>query len=84
VLSNRPTVVQDDVTIDLPDERDQLTTRADPRFTELRHHIYAEIQRAKGFSGDSAPSSDSAPDYRLPSNLSRPSAGDAQGGAGSA
>ncbi len=51
VLSNRPTVVQDDVTIDLPDERDQLTTRADARFTELRHHIYAEIQRAKGNSG---------------------------------
>jgi NitT/TauT family transport system ATP-binding protein len=51
VLSNRPTVVQDDVTIDLPDERDQLTTRSDARFTELRHHIYAEIQRAKGNSG---------------------------------
>ena len=52
VLSNRPTVVQDDVTIDLPDERDQLTTRSDARFTELRHHIYAEIQRAKGNTGD--------------------------------
>lgn len=51
VLSNRPTVVQDVVTIDLPDERDQLTTRSDPRFVELRHHIYGEIQRAKGNSG---------------------------------
>ncbi|MCE7483225.1 ABC transporter ATP-binding protein [Microbacterium profundi] len=51
VLSNRPTVVQDDVTIDLPDERDQLSTRSDPRFVELRHHIYGEIQRAKGNSG---------------------------------
>ncbi|MGO2847700.1 MAG: ABC transporter ATP-binding protein, partial [Microbacterium gubbeenense] len=52
VLSNRPTVVQDDVAIDLPDERDQLTTRSDPRFVELRHHIYGEIQRAKGNTGD--------------------------------
>lgn len=51
VLSNRPTVVQDDVTIDLPEERDQLTTRSDPRFVELRHHIYGEIQRAKGNAG---------------------------------
>ena len=52
VLSNRPTVVQDDVAIDLLDERDQLTTRSDPRFVELRHHIYGEIQRAKGNTGD--------------------------------
>ncbi|NLB47366.1 MAG: ABC transporter ATP-binding protein [Microbacteriaceae bacterium] len=51
VLSNRPTVVQEDITIDLPDERDQLSTRALPRFTELRHHIYAEIQRAKQHTG---------------------------------
>ena len=51
VLSNRPTVVQDDITIDLPDERDQLTTRSDPRFVELRHHTYGEIQRAKTNSG---------------------------------
>lgn len=51
VLSNRPTVVQDDVTIDLPDERDQLTTRSDARFAELRLHIYGEIQRAKTNTG---------------------------------
>ncbi|MGL3150160.1 ABC transporter ATP-binding protein [Microbacterium sp. A82] len=51
VLSNRPTVVQDDIVIDLPDERDQLTTRSDPRFVELRHHIYGEIQRAKNNAG---------------------------------
>ncbi len=47
MLSSSPTVVQDDVTIDLPDERDQLGTRSTPRFTELRTHIYEEIQRAK-------------------------------------
>jgi NitT/TauT family transport system ATP-binding protein len=47
VLSNSPTIVQDDLTVDLPDARDQLTTRADPRFTELRAKVYAEIQAAK-------------------------------------
>jgi NitT/TauT family transport system ATP-binding protein len=33
--------------VDLPDDRDQLTTRSDPRFTELRTHLYAQIQQAK-------------------------------------
>lgn len=47
VLSSSPTFVQEDLTIDLPAERDQLTTRALPRFTELRTHVYEQIQRAK-------------------------------------
>jgi len=47
VLSSAPTFVQEDVAIDLPNERDQLGTRADPRFTELRTHIYGQIQVAK-------------------------------------
>lgn len=47
VLSGSPTVVQEDLTVDLPAERDQLTTRALPRFTELRTHVYGQIQRAK-------------------------------------
>ena len=47
VLSNSPTRVQEDLVIDLPAERDQLTTRALPRFTELRTHVYEQIQRAK-------------------------------------
>ncbi|NJP46354.1 ABC transporter ATP-binding protein [Actinacidiphila epipremni] len=47
VLSNSPTVVQEQLTIDLPDERDQLTTRADPRFTAFRTRIYEQIQAAK-------------------------------------
>jgi NitT/TauT family transport system ATP-binding protein len=46
VLSSSPTVVQDDVTIDLPDARDQLETRALRRFAELRKHVYAEIRAA--------------------------------------
>ena len=47
ILSSSPTVVQEDLAVDLPDERDQLTTRSDPRFTQLRTHLYAQIQQAK-------------------------------------
>ncbi|WP_433688843.1 ABC transporter ATP-binding protein [Micromonospora carbonacea] len=47
VLSSSPTRVQEDLAIDLPPERDQIGTRALPRFTHLRTHVYGEIQRAK-------------------------------------
>jgi NitT/TauT family transport system ATP-binding protein len=47
MLSASPTHVAEDLPIDLPDERDQLTTRGDPRFTELRGRVYAQIQKAK-------------------------------------
>ncbi|MFL4476608.1 ABC transporter ATP-binding protein, partial [Paeniglutamicibacter sp. MACA_103] len=36
ILSSSPTIVQEDIVIDLPAERDQLETRSLPRFTELR------------------------------------------------
>jgi NitT/TauT family transport system ATP-binding protein len=47
VLSNSPTVVREDVAIDLPADRDQLSTRSLRRFAELRTHIYDQVQRAK-------------------------------------
>ncbi|WP_457966204.1 ABC transporter ATP-binding protein [Arthrobacter sp. D1-29] len=47
ILSSSPTVIQEDIVINLPQERDQLNTRALPRFTELRHHVYEQIQLAK-------------------------------------
>ncbi|MFV0462137.1 MAG: ABC transporter ATP-binding protein [Nostocoides sp.] len=47
VLSNRPTVILEDVVVDLPDERDQLGTRSTKRFAELRGHVYELIQLAK-------------------------------------
>ncbi|RSM56700.1 ABC transporter [Actinoplanes sp. ATCC 53533] len=47
ILSSSPTIVQEDLAVDLPAERDQLTTRAQPRFTELRGHVYEQIQKAK-------------------------------------
>ena len=50
ILSGSPTVVQEDLAVDLPDERDQLTTRSMPRFAELRGHVYEQIQRAKNES----------------------------------
>ncbi len=54
MLSSSPTVVQEDLIVDLPEERDQLETRAMPRFTQLRHHVYEQIQLAKkGFRADS-------------------------------
>lgn len=55
ILSSSPTVIQEDLVIDLPEDRDQLETRALPRFTELRHHVYEQIQLAKrGFRPDEA------------------------------
>ena len=55
MLSSSPTVVQDDLHIDLPDVRDQLETRSLPRFIELRHHVYEQIQKAKrGYNADTA------------------------------
>ncbi|UGQ11832.1 ABC transporter ATP-binding protein [Yinghuangia sp. ASG 101] len=49
VLSASPTVVMENVVVDLPAEREQLGTRALPRFAELRAHVYEQIQRAKTF-----------------------------------
>lgn len=47
VLSSAPTRIKEDFAVDLPAGRDQLTTRADPRFTELRTRIYEQIQQSK-------------------------------------
>lgn len=47
MLSSSPTVIQQDLAIDLPSERDQLETRSLPRFIELRHQVYEQIQLAK-------------------------------------
>jgi NitT/TauT family transport system ATP-binding protein len=47
VLSNRPTVVLEDVRVDLPEKRDQLATRSSPEFAEIRTHVYELVQSAK-------------------------------------
>jgi NitT/TauT family transport system ATP-binding protein len=55
VLSSSPTVIQDDISIDLPDERDQISTRALPRFAGLRTRVYEEVQFAKTNAGGARP-----------------------------
>ncbi|MEU1853183.1 ABC transporter ATP-binding protein [Streptomyces sp. NPDC019990] len=47
VLSASPTVVREQLKVGLPAERDQLHTRGDPRFAELRTHVYQQVQAAK-------------------------------------
>lgn len=44
VLSKGPCTVDEIVTVDLPEERDQIETKADPRFVELRAHVYSRIK----------------------------------------
>lgn len=51
VLSSSPTIIQEDLTIDLPAERDQVDTRSLPRFGELRAHVYEQVQFAKSNPG---------------------------------
>ncbi|MFJ6359351.1 ABC transporter ATP-binding protein [Pseudarthrobacter oxydans] len=47
VMTSSPSVILEEVTIDLPPERTQLETRMMPRFLELRHHVYELVQLAK-------------------------------------
>ncbi|MGW8634249.1 ABC transporter ATP-binding protein [Streptomyces sp. NPDC055793] len=47
VLSSSPTVVREQLDVDLPAERDQVHTRVSPRFAELRTRVYEQIQAAK-------------------------------------
>ncbi|MGH3653015.1 ABC transporter ATP-binding protein [Glutamicibacter sp.] len=47
VLSSSPTVIQNDIEIDLPAQRNQLSTRSEARFGELRSEVYEQVQRAK-------------------------------------
>jgi NitT/TauT family transport system ATP-binding protein len=62
VLSASPTVVQEQLKVDLPDERDQLHTRVAPRFAELRTLVYEQIQAAKrGDVRDAVTKSDTPP-----------------------
>jgi NitT/TauT family transport system ATP-binding protein len=44
VVAGKPTHVVDDIVVDLGSDRDQLTTRAMPRFTELRSRVLGEIR----------------------------------------
>jgi NitT/TauT family transport system ATP-binding protein len=45
VLSTRPARVIEEVEIDLPHPRDQLSTKETPEFLRLRHHVYTSVRR---------------------------------------
>lgn len=47
VLSASPTVIMEDMVIELPAQRDQLSTRSAPVFAEHRRRVYELIQQAK-------------------------------------
>ncbi|MEU0740450.1 ABC transporter ATP-binding protein [Streptomyces sp. NPDC006134] len=47
VLSASPTVVREELRVDLPPGRDQVHTRVAPRFAELRTRVYEQIRAAK-------------------------------------
>jgi NitT/TauT family transport system ATP-binding protein len=46
VLSRRPTRVREDVAVELPWPRDQLTTREAPQFLAIRHHVLSLVRGA--------------------------------------
>jgi NitT/TauT family transport system ATP-binding protein len=45
VLSTRPACVVEQVAINLPRPRDQLTTKEMPEFLKLRHHVYTAVRQ---------------------------------------
>jgi NitT/TauT family transport system ATP-binding protein len=64
VLSASPTVVQEQLEVGLPGERDQLHTRVAPRFAELHTHVYEQIQSAKrGSVRETVTKSDTPPPH---------------------
>ncbi|WP_089338974.1 ABC transporter ATP-binding protein [Blastococcus mobilis] len=50
VLSGAPTTVSHEIPVDLPRPRDQVQTKLDPRFAQLRTRIFELIQNAKSSS----------------------------------
>lgn len=47
VLSGSPTTVSHDVAVEIPFPRNQITTKADLRFLEIRQFVFEQIQAAK-------------------------------------
>lgn len=47
VLSNRPTTIEEVVVNDLKRPRDPITTREDPRFLSLRHHLMERLLKRR-------------------------------------
>src|SRR6266540_6236054 len=62
VVAGTPTRVVDDLPIDLGSDRDQITTRAMPRFAELRTRVLAEIRGGSRPLSGAGPWSSARPD----------------------
>ncbi|RDE10074.1 ABC transporter ATP-binding protein [Pelagibacterium lacus] len=45
VLGSRPTTVKETLNVPLAHPRDQITTKSEPQFLELRSHVYTQIMR---------------------------------------
>ena len=45
VLGSKPTVVKETLSVPLSHPRDQLSTKSEPQFLELRSHVYTQIMR---------------------------------------
>jgi NitT/TauT family transport system ATP-binding protein len=46
VLSSRPTRVKDDVAVPLEKPRQQIETKNDPEFIDIRTHVYTQVRRS--------------------------------------
>jgi len=46
-MSSLPTVIMENIVINVPDERSQLKMRSLAHFADLRKHLYAQIQAGK-------------------------------------
>jgi NitT/TauT family transport system ATP-binding protein len=44
VMSGSPTRIREEITVDLPSPRDQVSTKLLPRFSELRAHVMTLIR----------------------------------------
>jgi NitT/TauT family transport system ATP-binding protein len=51
VLSGSPATVREEITVDLPSPRDQLSTKLLPRFSELRAHVMTLIREDRTAAG---------------------------------
>jgi NitT/TauT family transport system ATP-binding protein len=55
VLSPRPTTVKDEVSIELPRPRDQISTKELPEFVHLRAHVYEQVRHQASASPGGGP-----------------------------
>jgi NitT/TauT family transport system ATP-binding protein len=55
ILAPRPTFVEEELDVPLPQPRDQVTTKELPEFAHLRAHVYTKIKRSRPGADPGAP-----------------------------